>query len=664
MIKNEIEGLTKELQHHNYLYHVKDDPIITDEEYDKKFQRLLQLEKKHPKLKVNNSPTNKVGNTVKQSLFKIIEHTTPMLSLDNVFNLEDFNAFYKRIHTQIKEDKLDFIVEHKFDGLALNLTYVDGVLMTAATRGDGHSGEDVTLNALTIETIPKMLNTSKQGIIEIRGEVLMSKAVFNSLNNELLESGKKPFVNTRNAAAGSLRQKDPEITKNRKLDFYAYSIGSENAHLDLFNNQFQLLLWFKEQGFNVSNNYLTDGTNLGLLFKDLAEERYSLPYDIDGLVIKLNSFQQHELMGALTRAPRWAVAYKFTAEIKQSFIKDVIFQVGRTGVLTPVARIEPVFVGGTTISNVTLHNMEEIRRKDIKIGDYVNVRRAGDVVPEITTVVIEKRTKKVRDVIIPNNCPVCNSLVIKDVDKVYYRCSNTIDCPAQQIEKFIHFVSRKAMNIDGLGDKIIEEMINSKIVKTFDDLYRLNEKQLMSLSMVGNKLATKIIRNIEDSKNTTFERFIYSLGIPNLGAGTALRLNKQYKDISQLFKASINDLEAIEDIGSITASNIVIYLQNETNKNVIYNLLELGVTWNKDEVSQTNKPLANHTYVITGTLTNYTREQLELKLTNLGATISNSVNKNTTALIVGEKPGSKLAKAITLNTPIFNEDKLTDLTEL
>jgi DNA ligase (NAD+) len=581
-----------------------------------------------------------------------------MLSLDNIFNIDEFKAFDKRVKDYLNETNINYIAEHKFDGLALNLTYVDGVLESAVTRGDGFSGEDVTLNAQFINSIPKKINAVKKGIMEIRGEVVMFKEVFNFLNSKLLEEGKKPFVNPRNAAAGSLRQKDPNVTKNRKLDFFAYSLGNVSDYLNIFDNQFQLLNWLKEQGFNVSDWYFIDEENINLIIKETLDDRVSIPYMIDGLVIKINSFQLQEKMGSLTRSPRWATAYKFPAEIKETYIKDVIFQVGRTGVLTPVAKVEPIFVGGTTISNITLHNMNEIKRKGIKIGDYVNVRRAGDVVPEIVNVIPSKNHNKTEEIIMPTNCPVCNSLVVKDSTKASYKCTNNIDCPAQQIERIVHFVSRKAMNIDGLGDKIIEELINNKLVKTFDDLYGLTVDQLKTISIIGEKNAIKIISNIEKSKNTTFERFIFSLGISNSGFGTASRLGKHYKDIKELFNASINDLKAIEDIGEITATNIFNYLHNEKNKNVIYNLIELGITWNKEETNLNDKPLNGKTYVITGTLNNLTREELEIKITNLGGSISNTVNNKTTALILGEKPGSKLEKAKNLNIPIYLEEEL------
>lgn len=666
MDRNRVENLRALIHGHNYNYYVLDNPIISDSEYDQMFRELKKLEEQFPEFDDPNSPTKVVGAPVYETTFNVIEHGSPMLSLDNVFNMEEFEAFSKRVKEYLRnDDTITYCIETKFDGLAINLTYINGYLARAATRGDGIRGEDVTLNARTIRSIPSKINVPKKGILEIRGEVVMTKDVFNNLNKEALDNNKKLFVNTRNAAAGSLRQKNPKMTEQRKLEFYAYGIGNEIGNTDLVSNHLDLLLWFKEQKFNTSSVYYfkekcsdTPKENeLMPFYEHLLKVRNDLPYDIDGIVIKVNDFNQRSIIGNISKSPRWAVAFKFPAEEATSVVKDVNFQVGRTGVVTPVAKIEPVFVGGVTVSNITLHNMDEIERKDIRIGDYVTVRRAGDVVPELVRVIMERRPDNVTRVLLPKTCPVCNSPVVKPDNMAYARCINTIDCPAQQIEKLIHFVSRKGMNIDGLGDKIMEELVNRKLVKTFDDLYVLNFEQLSELPMIGEKIANKLLKAIEESKVTTFERFIYSLGIPNSGAGTALRLNKHYTSIHELINASISDLEKIEDIGPVVAKSIYDYLHNDVTLKVVYNLLELGVRWDTSKPVVGFQPLIGKTFVITGTLSSMSRDEAENIIHKLGGKVSNSVSKNTEAVITGENAGSKATKAVELGIKLLNEEE-------
>lgn len=663
-IQTQINKLRETLKQHNHNYYILDNQTITDAEYDILYKELKELEEKNPEFITLDTPTNLVGGELVESNFDIKKHHSQMLSLQNVFNYDEFVDFDNRVKKFLNDnEKITYISETKFDGLAVNLIYINGYFKHATTRGDGAKGEDVTLNVKTINSIPDTIDMRGKEILEIRGEVVMLKETFKELNEQSIMNGTNVFVSPRNAAAGSLRQKDPLVTASRQLVFYAYGIGEEKQYTNIATNQYELLTWLKEQGFNISDNVnLCDNiTDVRIVYETILNNRSKFKYDIDGVVFKVCDFEQRNKIGNTNKAPRWAVAFKFPAEEVITTIKDVVFQIGRTGILTPVASIEPVLIGGVLVSNVTLHNINEINRKDINIGDTVIIKRAGDVIPEVVKVILTKRPSTITKITIPKVCPKCGHDVLKIENTPYAKCTGEEKCPSQQVARFLHFVSRKALNIEGLGSKIIEKLVEHKLIKTFTDIYLLTHSQLKELPIIGDKLATKLLNAIEKSKSTTFISFVYALGIPNTGLGTSLRLNKQFSTIEELCKTSISDLEKIKDIGTITANSLYSYFHDTEKLKVINELLELGVTWSTNKHNVVPTPFSNKTYVITGTLKNMSRNEVEKTLRNLGANISNTVSKNTEAVIIGDNPGTKFTKAKEFGINILTEDDLMKL---
>lgn len=666
--KNRIDVLVKLLNEYSYQYYILAEPAVSDSEYDSLFQELVTLEQQFPQYRHSDSPTTRVGAAPAKE-FKQITHSTPMLSLENAFVSEDVLAFEKRIQEKLAKPKqLVFICEPKLDGLAVSLWYEHGRLLRAATRGDGYLGEDVTANCRTIKDIPLLLRGSDfPATVEVRGEVYMSKATFARLNLLAKKNNKKLFANPRNAAAGSLRQLDSNITAMRGLSFFAYELlvtandgnGSQKLATHSANLQ-QLKTW----GFAVSNEVKQVLNILACLqyYEQLAKKRQDLPYEIDGVVYKINDLALQQQLGFVARAPRWAIAHKFQAQEVITKLLAVEFQVGRTGVLTPVARLQPVLVGGVMVSNATLHNMDEIARKKIEIGDLVTIRRAGDVIPEVAAVVLDKRAKDTKMIIAPTHCPACGAVVVNSADEAAIRCSGGLACPAQLQEAVKHYASRRAMNIDGLGDKLVEQLVAKQLITTVAGLYFLTVEQVSELERLGKKSATKLIAAIEQSKNTTLARFIFALGIKEVGETTAKNLTQYFKDFSALKAATIAELLLVKDIGKVVASNIVTFFQEPHNIEVINQLLASGINWQPVINSQNLKlPLTGKTFVLTGQLTKFTREDAKNALEKLGATVTNSVSKKTNYLIAGSAAGSKLAQAHKFNVTILFEEEFLKL---
>jgi DNA ligase (NAD+) len=679
-IKKNLTQLREQLEQHNYNYYILDEPVISDQEYDLLFNQLKQLELQHPELITQDSPTQRVG--VKPlDKFATVNHLAPMLSLDNIFDYQELEKFDQRIKDRLKNNdiNLEYVCEPKIDGLAVSVIYEHGILTKAATRGDGYIGEDITQNIKTIKSLPLNLNYLKTNgnnidipdILEIRGEVYMSHRAFEQLNKKMLDRGEKTFVNPRNAAAGSLRQLDSRITAERELDMFCYSIGniSEQSNKSIIlENHFDNLVYLKKLGFKINNliklvNNISDAQDFYL---DLNNKRASLDYDIDGIVYKVNNLKFQEVLGFVSRSPRWAIAYKFPAIEAMTYIKSVDFQVGRTGALTPVARLKPVFVGGVTVSNATLHNIEEIARKDIRIGDKVVIRRAGDVIPEVVSVILTERGDNTEQIYLPKTCPVCNSHVVKPEDLAVARCTGGLYCLAQRTEAIIHFASRKAMYIDGLGGKLIEQLVNCNLITSPADLYDLTIEQLINLDRMAKKSAQNIIDALNNSKKTTLAKFIYSLGIREVGEETAKQLAKTFGNLENLKKASYEKLLDVPDIGEVVAASIIDFFKEPHNLLIIDKLINHGITFEVaksilDQNNKLNKSLAGQIFVLTGTLEKLSREEAKEKLENLGAKISSSVSKNTTAVIAGSKAGSKLDKAHDLSIPIWDENKLLEV---
>ncbi len=656
----EVQKLKDELLSHNYHYYVLDDPIVPDSEYDRLFQQLKAYESQYPELCTPDSPTQRVGDKP-ASGFEQITHKRPMLSLDNGFSEDEINAFAKRIHDRLGTKQIEYALEPKFDGLAVSLFYKDQVLAYAATRGDGQVGEDITHNIRTIQEIPLRLQPTAPKEIEVRGEVYMPKAGFNELNEQAIKDNLKTFANPRNAAAGSLRQLDPKITASRPLSFFTY--GAYFNEGDEPQTHALVLEALKTYGMRVCPLATTVDSldKVYEYYQSLLNQRDDLPYEIDGMVIKVNDRDHQQTMGFVSRAPRWAIAYKFPAQEVMTQLMDVEFQVGRTGALTPVARLETVHVGGVNVSNATLHNMDEIERKDIKLKDFVIVRRAGDVIPEVVSSIPEKRQKGARKISLPKVCPECGSDVVQIEGEAKARCPAGLYCKAQRIEMIKHFVSRKAMNIDGIGAKLVETLVDQSMIEHVDDLYRLEPESLLGLERMGQKSVDNLMASVEHSKKTTFAKFLYALGIREVGETTARTLAASYHDVQSLSKAKASDLEQLEDIGPVVASHIVAFFAQAHNLEVIEALIEAGIEWEAPKKA-THTPLEGHTYVITGTMS-VPREQIKEQLQHLGAKVSGSISKNTTALIAGDKGGSKLQKAEKLGVPVLDEQGLKTLLE-
>lgn len=655
-IQKQIEKLCEEIDEHNYRYHVLDDPVISDSEYDQLFQRLKKLETEHPEFITANSPTQRVGATPLKA-FAQVKHDVPMLSLDNAFEDEAIFAFDQRIRDRLKVDKsIEYNCEPKLDGLAISIRYVDGVLTQAATRGDGEAGEDVTDNIKTIKMVPLRLRGSKlPKIIDVRGEVFMSKKGFEKLNAEAEKKGEKVFANPRNAAAGSIRQLDPRITASRPLEVYFYGIGAVKGY-DLPATHHERLTTLSNWGLRVSPliKVVAGPENCLKYYHEIATKRDKLPFEIDGVVYKVNSISLQEDLGYISRAPRWAVAHKFPAEEVYTTLEAVDFSVGRTGALTPVARLKPVHVHGVTVSNATLHNMDEIKRKDIHIGDVVIIRRAGDVIPEIVGVIKQQRPKDVKKIVLPKHCPICHSAVEHIEGEAVARCTGELICPAQRKGSIKHFASRRALDIEGLGDRLIEQLVDTKLITSVADIYDLTEEQLENLERMGKKSAQNLLEQIEKSKQTTFARFLYALGIPEVGETTAKLLALHFKNLPTLQTANEETLLEIPDIGPIMAAHIAHFFHESHNREIIRKLIKNGVQWEEVKASK-NLPLAGKTFVLTGSLSDMTRDEAKERLENLGAKVAGSVSAKTSFVIVGSDPGSKYEKAKELGVEIIDD---------
>lgn len=657
--------LVETLNHHAHRYYALDDPEIADTEYDQLYQTLLKTEQLHPGWITDISPSQRVADQPSDA-FKQVQHTTPMLSLNNVFNEIDMAAFYQRLIKRLKQADIDretitFSAEPKFDGLALSLTYQQGRLIQGATRGDGQTGEDITHNVRTIASIPlQLIGDDVPETLEIRGEVVMPKDGFTRYNQLAEQRGDKTFANPRNAAAGSLRQLDPKITAQRPLQFYAYGIGlSQPNHR--FSQHSDLLNWLKTLTIPVHElgTTLTGLSECHDYYHALINKRDQLNIDIDGAVFKVDNLDLQNTLGFITKAPRWAIAYKFPAEEATTVIENIDVQVGRTGSITPVARLKPVTVGGVTVTNATLHNEDEIKRKDVRIGDTVFVRRAGDVIPEVVKVVIQKRPDNSQAFIMPINCPVCGSQLYKPEDEAVWRCPAGLACDAQKKESIKHFASRKALDIDGLGDKLVDQLTDAGLIHTAADLYQLTESQISGLERMGQKSAQNLLKAIKDSQQTTLPRFIYALGIREVGEATALTLANELKTIEAIECISRDDLQKLPDIGPVVAQRIRAYFNNEANKKTIRSLIDSGVHW--PEIRSTHRdelPLKDTTIVLTGKLTQLTRSEAKQGLQNLGAQVTGSVSKNTDYVVAGSDAGSKLNKAQDLGVTVVDEDWL------
>lgn len=663
-IEQELAVLRKEIQHHSYRYYALDDPQITDADYDRMMNRLRQLEEQYPGAVVPDSPTQRVG-AAPLSAFKTVVHEMPMLSLDNAFSDEDLTAFNQRILDRLKiKSDVEYACELKLDGIAVSLLYREGILVRGATRGDGTNGEDITQNVRTINSIPlRLFGTGFPAVLEVRGEIYLPKAGFNALNDKARAAGEKLFVNPRNAAAGALRQLDSRITASRPLEMCAYSVGwVEGAELPETHSE--SLAALKSWGF-LTNRETRVAKNIQeaiQFYRQIGEKRDSLAYDIDGIVFKVNSRQLQDRLGFISRAPRWAIAYKFPAQEESTTLLDVEFQVGRTGAVTPVARLQPVFVGGVTVSNATLHNRDEIQRLNLKIGDTVIVRRAGDVIPQIVQVIESRRPADARDIIFPEHCPVCDSPVEAIADEAVARCSGGLVCAAQRKEAIKHFAARKAMNIEGLGDKLVDQLVDLNLVNTLADLYSLTREKLSALDRMGDKSADNILQALNETKKTTLTKFIFSLGIREVGEATARNLANHFGSFEALAEADENSLQQVADVGPVVAHFVAEFFSQESNRVAVQKLRDAGVHWDNIEIAaQEELPLNGLTYVLTGTLESMSRDDAKAHLLALGAKVAGSVSAKTDYVVAGPGAGSKLAKAEELGLKVMDEAALLDL---
>ena len=665
--QQQINQLRQQLNQHNHAYYVLDNPTIPDADYDALFQQLQQLEQQYPDLITPDSPTQRVG-AAPLDKFGQVQHQVPMLSLDNAFADSDFLAFCQRMADRLdQQNDFSFCAEPKLDGLAVSLRYEAGLLVQAATRGDGYTGEDVTSNIKTIRSIPLRLRGEFPPVLEVRGEVFLKLADFEKLNTEAKARGEKVFANPRNAAAGSLRQLDPKICAKRQLSFYAYAVGAVEDPAAVLDTQShygrlqQLTSW----GLPVCPEIQRcDSADAALQYhKAILARRAMLAYEIDGVVLKVDSLPQQLALGFVSRAPRWAIAFKFPAQEKTTRLLDVDFQVGRTGSITPVARLEPVVVGGVTVSNATLHNQDEINRLGIEIGDTVIVRRAGDVIPQIVAVVLaEREAGNTSAIVFPTLCPVCQSEVERVEGEAVSRCTAGLYCAAQRKEALKHFVARKALDIEGLGDKLIEQLVDEKLVQTPADIFVLDMPALVGLERMAEKSALKLLQAIERAKQTTLARFIYALGIRDVGEATALNLAAHFRNLPALQQAPLEQLLQVADVGTVVASRLLHFFQEPHNQQVVAALQQAGVQWpDLAEKAQTAEPLAGQTLVLTGTLTAMGRDEAKDKLQQLGAKVSGSVSAKTHAVIAGDNAGSKLAKAAELGVAVWTEQQMLAL---
>ncbi len=661
-IEARAEKLRQQLNEHNYYYYVLDEPVIPDAEYDRLMRQLQQLEQQYPQLQRPDSPTQRVGGAVLEAFSKV-GHQVPMLSLDNGFDAEEIAAFDRRIGERLEQQVVHYACEPKLDGLAVTLRYEKGCLVQAATRGDGFTGEEITANVRTIKTVPLHLRDGYPELLEVRGEVYLPKAGFLALNAQQQQRGEKQFVNPRNAAAGSLRQLDSKVAAERPLAIFCYGLG-ECSDETFASRHDQMLQRFKTLGLRVNDQSVVVTTVAEALayYQQLLNKREQLPYEIDGVVYKVNDFQQQQQLGYLSRAPRWAIAHKFPAEEALSKILAVEFQVGRTGVLTPVARLQPTQVGGATVSNATLHNMDEVAEKDIRIGDVVIIRRAGDVIPQVVSVVMAQRSDATEEIILPSHCPVCHAEVVRVEGETAARCQGGLYCSAQKKERLKHFASRRAMNVDGLGDKLIDQLVEQKLVDDVTDIYQLTLTQLANLERMGERSAQNLLEALEQSKATTLPRFLYALGIREVGESTAKNLANYFGTLEALQQADEEQLVQVADVGQIVGENVRAFFSDQHNCEIITTLRQLGINWPAiTPQSEQSKPLQGKTYVLTGALENYSRDQAKLALENLGAKVASSVSKKTTAVIAGRDAGSKLEKAERLGVAVLDEQALEQL---
>jgi DNA ligase (NAD+) len=655
------QELREQLQEHNYLYHVLDQPSISDASYDELLRELRELEARHPELITADSPTQRVG-AVPTAAFASVTHGVPMLSLENAFSDEEVAAFDARAALAAGASPVAYMAEPKLDGLAISLIYENGSLLCAATRGDGATGEDVTANIRTLSAVPLVLRGTPPRRVEVRGEVFMPLEGFAKLNREQAERGQKLFVNPRNAAAGSLRQLDPKVTASRTLEMYCYALGVLEGE-GLPSSQTELLRRLQSWGLRTSPLARCVLGMQGLLdyYAQMQEQRAGLPYQIDGVVYKVDARSLQQELGFVSRAPCWAVAHKFPPEEAQTILNDVEFQVGRTGALTPVARLQPVLVGGATVSNATLHNMDEIERKDIRIGDTVVVRRAGDVIPEVARVVMELRPAQVRPIRLPAQCPVCGSSVEQEAQMAVARCTGALQCQAQLHESLRHFGSRRALDIEGLGDERIGQLLAAGFVKTPADLFRLEVEQLAALDRMGDKSARKLRAAIDASRQTTLPRFLFALGIRDVGEATAAGLARQFGELAALRTASIEQLLATPDVGPVVAARVAAFFADPRSSKVVDELLQAGITWPAIAGNQAAKHLSGKTIVLTGTLSSMGREEAKEQLEACGAKVASSVSKRTDYVVAGADAGSKLTKARELSVAVLDEAGLQQL---
>lgn len=661
-VETRVAQLRDELTRHNAAYYVNDAPLISDAQYDALFQELQQLENQYPDLKSIDSPTMRVGGAPLDAFVKVT-HALPMLSLANAFAAGDIVAFDKRIKDDLNiSDDVTYAVEVKFDGLAISLRYEAGVLVQAATRGDGAVGENVTQNVRTIRSIPLKLSGDYPQVLEVRGEVLMRRADFAKLNQTQLDKGDKLFANPRNAAAGSLRQLDSSITAERTLSFFAYGIGEVVGELrqETFAGVNAQLRGFGLPIYTIDNTVVgVDG--LLKFYEQILEQRDGLPFDIDGVVYKVNDVALQNQLGFVARSPRWAIAHKFPAQEMTTTVLDIDVQVGRTGAITPVARLAPVEVGGVVVSNATLHNEDEIRRKDVRIGDTVVVRRAGDVIPEVVMSIIEQRPMDAREFVMPTRCPECDSVIMREEGESAARCTGGLICPAQVKQSLMHFASRRAINMDGLGDKLIEQMVDVGLVKTPDDLYGLTMEKLVVLERMAEKSARNVLAAIELSKKTTLAKFIYALGIRHVGEATAKSLAAHFGTLDAVMSASVDDLCTVPDVGPIVAQSASAFFNDARHQNVIAALIQCGVTWDHVLVSVASGEFVGKTVVLTGTLPTLSRDDAKALLEAAGAKVAGSVSAKTDYVVAGEAAGSKLEKATSLGVKILDEAGLLQM---
>ena len=659
-IQERVEKLREEIRRYDYYYYVLNQPLISDAEYDKLFRELLELERQYPELVTPDSPTQRVGAPPAEE-FAPVEHAIPMLSLANCFNDEELEEWDDRVRRMLGGEPVEYVCEPKLDGLSVELVYVDGVFTVGSTRGDGRVGEDVTRNLRTIKQVPLRLfplNGKVPRLLEARGEVYMEKEAFRRLNEERERAGEPLFANPRNAAAGSLRQLDPNVTASRPLKIFFYAMGrAEGIEI---RSQVELLTTFPKLGLPVNPLWKLCKTldEVKAFYRELLAMRHELPYEADGMVVKVNDFAQREILGEVSRAPRWAIAYKFPAEEATTRVLDIVVQVGRTGALTPVAILEPVEVSGATVSRATLHNEDEIRRKDIRIGDWVIVRRAGEVIPEVVKSIPERRTGAEKEFKMPEHCPACGGPVVRPPGEVAYRCEN-LSCPARIKESIRHFASRRAMDIEGLGEKLVDQLVETGLVRKLSDIYRLKKEDLVNLERMGEKSAQNLLEQIERSKNAGLARLIFALGIRYVGEHLAEVLAEHFPSLEALSNATYEELIQIPEIGPRIAQSIVDFFRNAENRKLIQELKELGV---KTEAEKPKEgPLSGKTFVFTGTLSAFTREEARRLVESLGGRVASSVSRKVDYVVVGADPGEKLRKAQELGITILTEEEFRKL---